>query len=151
LRPAGEYVIHTTLVAGGLICDANDNSSLEATCAPEVSEPSGRQLTVDKNGSLLDLNFEDVGALDYNVYTSTAKESLVSDPFDVETPAGKRDCAETTVDNGADRTIVGYDVETGLNPTNLYYFLIGASSLVHNGTLGNNFEGERAATSYCVP
>jgi hypothetical protein len=152
LTTLGEWVIHTTLAPANLTCDTTDNSGLPANCAPSVSDLPELQLKVDKNGSLVDLTFQDAGSsFDYNVYVSTEKESIVSDPFNVESPDGKRTCGATTVDNGPTLTIVGYNIEAGLSASNIHHILVGASSSIHNGTLGSNsLEGDRTATSYCA-
>ncbi len=143
IQSGGEFVIHPTLTptAGGLVCDPNDNSGLPRACPLE--------LTVSKNGSLVDLTFDDAGALDYNVYVSTQSESVTATPFDVENPDGKRDCSQATVDLGDTRTLTGYDVESSLGASNEFYIIV-AVDVGGAGTIGKNTaEGERSATSFC--
>lgn len=154
IAATGEYVIHTTLAPDvTYACDTNDNSGLTPVCALPVSEAPGTQMLVGRSGALVDLLFENVGAFNYNVFVSTAPETLTLLPFDVDSPDGKLDCAVANTDLGATRSVAGYNLEAGIGTaSDLFFILIGTDSGVQNGSLGtNSVEGERAATSYCVP
>ena len=115
-------------------------------CAPSVSN-----LIVEQAGSLVNLVFDDGGDFDYDVFVSTAPQTTLAEPFNVESPDGKRDCSTGTTDLGATRTITGYDVEASVGASNLYLILIGTHSGADNGSLGDNSpEGERRASSRCA-
>ena len=134
--------VQTTQCDTGSCCNA----------VPEVSGGAENQLTLQLSGGLVDLTFEDAGDYNYNVYVSTQPESIAADPFDVESPNGKHDCALATSDLGATRSITAYDVESGINASTIYYILVGADNGGGNGPLGDNTaEGERTASSHCVP
>jgi hypothetical protein len=144
----------TATMSAGVLNVQDIQCDVDSCCdtAPEVSDDPAHPFTIGKNGSLVDLTFEDVGAYNYNVYVSAYPETLLADPFDVESPNGKHDCSQATSDMGAMRLISGYDVEAGLNPSTIFYLLIGADNGSANGSLGaNSVEGDREASSHCVP
>ncbi|MDH3785467.1 MAG: hypothetical protein OEV00_09100, partial [Acidobacteriota bacterium] len=152
----GEYVIHSTIFASNLVCDTTDNSGLPTSCATSVSEPGSSPLLVSRIpgpvNNIVDLEFEDAGSVfDYNVFVSNSASSLAAAPFDVEGPNGRKDCAVVTSDLGATREITGYDVGAGITGNDLVFILVGTSTAVHNGPLGDNTpEGARNSTSLCV-
>ena len=100
----------------------------------------------------MDIEFEDLGATNYNVYVSVQRGT---DPFLVtDVDQGKRDCAVSVTPAGPEmlRT-TSYDVEEGFaTASNIYYILVSADNgSPYEGPLGYQSGGrERTADSYCA-
>lgn len=124
---------------------------------PEVSaNSSGYPVMVKVNGTdpdLVDIEFQDIGALNYNVYVSNSR---VTHPFIVGDPAtGNKQCNIAGVVAGAAgyKKTEGASLETGITgSTTVLYFLVTADDNVMSseGPLGfDSAAVERAANGYC--
>lgn len=128
--------------------------TIHARPIPEVSSPAGIPFTITRAAAgRLDLHFQDIGALHYNVYVSAQPGTH---PFAVSDPAlGKRDChVEGVVAESPGRLLLSnYDPATGLSgPQPILFLLLTAD----NGTGSENSLGrdsqavERSATARCA-
>ena len=124
---------------------------------PEVSaNSSGYPIMVTVNGTdpdLVDIQFQDVGALNYNVYVSNSR---ATHPFVVGDPAtGNRQCNVAGVVAGAAgyKKAEGVSLESGITgSTSVLYFLITADDNVMSSEGPMGFDSaavERTPDSYC--
>lgn len=133
--------------------DASATSVTWSLCPPpaEVSDDALHHLKAYKNGSLVDLEFEDVAAAHYQLYVSA---SPVTTSFQVTDPAvGKRDCLWSAwTDAGEFLQVPGLSLESGLTstPTVLYFLVTADNGVGAEGPLGTTSDGtHRTADSYC--
>ena len=124
---------------------------------PEVSaNSSGYPIMVTVNGTdpnLVDIQFQDVGALNYNVYVSNSR---VTHPFIAGDPAtGNKQCNIAGVVAGGTgyKNAEGVSLETGITgSTAVLYFMITADDNVMNSEGPMGFDSaavERTADIYC--
>ncbi len=150
---SGSYTVSYTNGSGCSGTSAPLAVTITACAAPEVSPSSdpAKHLAVVKDGSNVDIQFQDVSAAHYNVYVST---SPVTQPFAVTSSAtGKKDCGvATTSIAGGMRQVTGYAAESGITtPATVYYILVTADNgAATEGPLGNDSAGTaRTADGYC--
>ena len=121
------------------------------TAPAEVSDDVLHHMQARRNGSLVDLDFEDVGAVHYQIYVSN---SPVTSAFLVADPAyGSKDCSWSAW-TGAEEmlTMAGVSLEAGITgSTSVLYFLVtGDNGLGAEGPLGTASDGTtRVADSAC--
>lgn len=126
--------------------------TIDVSPVPEVSDDPVHQLTLQRNGSTVDLRFEDTGSSRYNVYVSNAPGTS---PFRVSSPAdGKQDCdAAATSIGGGMKQVTGYDLDAGITgSTSLLFVLVTADNgPATEGALGTASSSiPRTADSYCA-
>lgn len=120
----------------------------------EVSAGSTSPLKLFKNGSNVDLQFQNISASHYNLYVSN---SPVTHSFQVASSTmGKKDCnlSGLTVVNATTLQKSNYDPAPGISGnTDILYFLVDADNGGgREGTLGNDSAlVGRTADSYCYP
>jgi len=122
-------------------------------CPEAVGEVSGQgapsPLRVQRSGAAVNLSFEHVGAVHYNVYVSTNPQSV---PFDVTGGAGKMDCGVQWAPSlGGTALVTAYDVDSGITPgSTVHYILVsGDNGSSTEGSLGFSSSSERTADTYC--
>lgn len=130
-------------------CDTSSFSCLNI--AGEVSDDSAHYMKINKNGTNISLQFEDIGAQYYNIYVSNNPNThsfLVSSTIN-----GKKDC-HITIDNdlGDMLEVLNYNLESGITgDTSKLFILISADN--GSGTEGSiGFDSanlERSSSSYC--
>ncbi len=134
---------------GSQNCDTSSYSCLNI--AGEVSNDSLHHFKVYKNGTNVNLQFEDIGALYYNIYVSNKPSThsfAVSSSLD-----GKKAC-HITIDNdlGEMLEVLNFNLESGITgDTSKLFILIsadnGSSTEGSHGFDSSNIE--RGADSYC--
>jgi hypothetical protein len=132
-------------------CDESAACSCPAGAASEVSDDPLHLLRLARNGSAVDLRFEDLPAASYNVYVTT---SVAGSLLDLTGGDGRKSCgvATTSVPGGM-RLVSGYDVEAGITtPSSIHYVVVTADNgSPTEGPLGYSSTGSpRSATSYCA-
>lgn len=149
----GSYTVSYTNGSGCSGTSAPFAVTIAPCTAPEVSPPSdpAHHLVVIKNGSGVDLQFQEVASSNYNVYVSTSPNTH---PFAVASSStGKKDCAATTTSiAGGMLQVTGYAVESGITATaSVYYILVTADNgPATEGPLGSDSQlVERTADGYC--
>ncbi len=149
----GSYTVSYTNGSGCSGTSAPFAVTIVPCAAPEVSPPSdpAHHLVVVKNGSGVDLQFQEVASSNYNVYVSTSPNTH---PFAVASSStGKKDCAATTTSiAGGMLQVTGYAVESGITATaSVYYILVTADNgPATEGPLGSDSQlVERTADGYC--
>ncbi|MEW6757697.1 MAG: M6 family metalloprotease domain-containing protein [Acidobacteriota bacterium] len=133
--------------------DTSATSVTWSLCSPpaEVSDDASHHLKAAKDGDLVDLEFEDVGAYHYQLYVSS---SPVTTAFQVTDAAvGKKDCLWSSWTDAGELLQVGdVNVEAGLTstPAVLYFLVTADNGTGSEGSLGTTSEGAtRTADSYC--
>jgi hypothetical protein len=132
-------------------CDATAACSCPAGTASEVSDDPLHLLSLARNGSAVDLRFEDLPAASYNVYVTT---SVAGSALDLTGGDGKKSCDVATA--GAPqglRLVTGYAVESGITtPSSIHYIVVTADNgNPTEGPLGYSSTGTpRTASSYCA-
>ncbi|MGA9751673.1 MAG: hypothetical protein WBS54_07780 [Acidobacteriota bacterium] len=149
----GSYTVSYTNSSGCSGTSAPFAVTIVPCAASEVSPPSdpAHHLVVVKNGSNVDLQFQDVACTHNNVYVSAGP---ITHPFAVASSAeGKKDCAAATTSiAGGMRQATGYAVEAGITTTaSVYYILVTADNgPATEGPLGSDSQlVERTADGYC--
>ena len=113
----------------------------------KVSRPaSGLPLLLRKNGTRVELELEDVAALNDNVYLWSSPRNLGIGLFDVRSPAGKLVCNVNPNDSGAPAGKLrepAFDPTLGDETTGLWCFLVSADNGVAGpeGILGRDSTG----------
>jgi len=126
-----------------------------AAAATEVSSnPSAKPLLVRKNGSNVDLEFQDINALNYNVYVSNKPRNTGTNQFEVNTTNGKRICNVNPKDPGAPAGKLrkaGFDLTLGTQ-NGVWYILVSGDNGValSEGPLGqDSVPANIIASQYC--
>jgi hypothetical protein len=141
----------TVSEASNYECDPSAACACPAAETGEVSDDPPHLLRLDRNGSFVDLLFEDLAAASYNVYVSTTASGGL---LDVTGAEGKRSCGVAHAGApGGMRLSSAYPVESGITtPSDIYYIVVTADNgPTTEGTLGYRSSGaERSATAYCA-
>jgi hypothetical protein len=129
-----------------------DLGVIGASRSPEVSGDAAHALRAVKNGSNVDIAFQDTGGAHYNLYVSTAPGTH---PFRVSSSlTGKKQCALTGLSSqgGGMLKLSAFSLETGIaGSTNVLFFAVsGDAGAYTEGPLGFGTLGEEiTADGYC--
>ncbi len=135
--------------SGGQNCDTSSFTC--ANMAGEVSNDPAHHLKITKNGSNVNIQFEDIGAQSYNLYVSNNPNTH---SFSVSSSSdGKKDC-NITINNdlGEMLEVLNYNLENGItgDTSKLFILVSGDNGSGTEGSLGfDSFSIERTASSYC--
>lgn len=158
----GSYTLSLTLTADTNFIKKEKNGfnrdavswTVQATTVPEVSDDPVHQLTLQRNGTGVDLRFEDTGSSHYDLYVSTSPHT---NPFAVASPgAGKKVCALSGLvpaGNGM-LQLTGYDLSAGIagSPQVLFVLVTADNGPSAEGSLGKTSAGVvRTVDSACNP
>ena len=126
----------------------SSESPVDEVSAPPADPP----LYAMKNGSLVDLEFGDVGALNYNIYIANNPRNSATNLFDSNGSNGKSICnANPGLSTGGNRLASGVDPSLPTE-TGAWFFLVTADNGI-SGTEGSagfdSIPAERGMTQWC--